>query len=65
MSISKNTVLLESFRAYCEHHPELRFWQALRSWSGHNFIYVSSQLLEVPALFARDTYYWETKDGKP
>lgn len=30
----KSQKLLESFTVYCVEHPELRFWQALRAWSG-------------------------------
>ena len=29
---------LKSFMEYCEANPEMRFWQALRSWSGADFI---------------------------
>lgn len=27
-----------SFATYAKAHPEERFWQALRNWSGHDFI---------------------------
>ena len=35
---NKNARLLSSFVAYCEKHPEQRFWQALNNWSGFPFI---------------------------
>lgn len=31
---SKNWDDVKSFLAYCVEHPEERFWQALRNWSG-------------------------------
>jgi hypothetical protein len=34
---------LSSFIRYCVTHPNERFWQALRNWSGYPFIYVSNQ----------------------
>jgi len=34
-----NTSELISFNLYCEAHPEERFWQALRNWSGYYFVY--------------------------
>lgn len=37
--MSKNNQLLKYFTAYCEQHPEERFWQALRNFSGYAFIY--------------------------
>ncbi len=36
--MSKNNQL-KSFIAYCEKHPEERFWQAIRNFSGYAFIY--------------------------
>lgn len=35
---TKNQEKLFSFMEYCLQHPELRFWQALRNWSGKAFI---------------------------
>jgi hypothetical protein len=52
---SKNAVLLESFSRYCKDNPELRFWQALRNWSGFNFICVSQDAPDEPY---KDTFYW-------
>lgn len=35
----KSQKQLESFTAYCQEHPELRFWQALCNWSGYSRVY--------------------------
>jgi hypothetical protein len=35
---SKNLSLLTQFTNYCAEHPQERFWQALRNWSGYAFI---------------------------
>ena len=57
--ISKNRQLLTSFILYCNNHPEERFWQALRNWSGFNFVYVSNDdHLEAEPT---DTFYFEGK----
>jgi hypothetical protein len=44
----------ESFTAYLEAHPEQRFWQAVRNWSGEAFIFAIGHDSE-----GRDTFYWE------
>ena len=44
---------LSSFIRYCVTHPELRFWQALRNWSGYSFILTSN----------RPPYEWEPEVG--
>lgn len=49
--MNKNKKILESFVAHCEAHPEQRFWQALRNWSGVAFIHAD----------AVDTFYWRGK----
>jgi len=38
MSEMKSEKALDSFCGYCVTHPEERFWQALRNWSGAAFI---------------------------
>ena len=68
---TRNSAVLEDFVAYCRAHPQLRFWQALLSWSGLPFIvkfgtapvYVkavdeSGQQVEI-----EDTYNWEGRNG--
>jgi len=52
---SKNKKTLDSLVKYCQQHPEERFWQALRNWSGYDFIYGSKGGLE-------DTFYKESED---
>lgn len=55
---------LKSFVDYCEEYPNLRFWQALLSWSGYNFIYVSQKNVQhdIQNNDLVDTYYFEGKD---
>ena len=57
----KNFQLAYSFFCYCRTYPEERFWQALRNWSGHNFILVSKNLPPIQ-LSINDTFYFEGKD---
>ena len=52
-------LILESFVRYCEQNPEQRFWQALRNWSGYNFVLVSDRKGED----YRDTFYWNSRSG--
>ena len=53
---TRNSVPLESFSQYCVDHPEQRFWQALRNWSGYSFIYVSDEPVDGGL---QDTFYRE------
>jgi len=61
-----------SFLDYADGHPNLRFWQALASWSGHHIFAcpvsyvppdgeVVSQLVLFPVV---DTYEWTEPCGK-
>lgn len=52
---------LDEFVKYCEEHPELRFWQALRGWSGADYIMQGEGLMEGD-LKLKDTFYWEGKN---
>lgn len=56
-SVDKNSQALKSLTEFCDKHPELRFWQALVSWSGYNYIYGSMIAVEDNNL--RDTFYKE------
>lgn len=38
----KSLTQLQSFTDYCVEHQDERFWQALRNWSGYQFIYGST-----------------------
>ena len=73
--MNKNKEKLVSFIRYCLDHPDERFWQALRNWSGYYFIfgwqprkpltikddkgYFVDGLEEVEELGLEDTFYWE------
>ncbi len=48
MPASKNKKTLDSFVKYCTEHPELRFWQALRNWSGYAFIFGGNLVMSTP-----------------
>jgi hypothetical protein len=55
--MNKNKKTLDDFVAYCEAHPDERFWQALRNWVGKPFVTVGN-----PGSVLEDTFYWEGKD---
>lgn len=62
----KSKSLLESFAAFCRANPEQRFWQALRNWSGHAFIFVASdypRTAQEAYWDGKDTFYWEEMNG--
>lgn len=63
--MSKNKEILDSFVQYCNENPELRFWQALRNWSGFNFIGANNSSFEEDVFDNGwvDTFYWENKRG--
>ncbi len=51
--------LLSDFARYCAGHPEERFWQALRNWSGFGFVLVTND--PEAKRYAEDTFYWRGK----
>ena len=57
MPKSMNLKTLIDFRDYCREHPEERFWQALRNWSGADFILRGSGPVDDMEL--HDTFYDE------
>ncbi len=60
---SKNEKLLNDFLIYARSHPELRLWQALRNWSGKNFILTADELLGSGKFDGiEDTFYFKEKD---
>jgi hypothetical protein len=61
--MNRNSDTLKSFTEFCEIHPDLRFWQALLSWSGYTFISVSQKNVaqETQNNDLVDTYYFEGK----
>jgi hypothetical protein len=58
--MSKNKTALDDFVEYCEKHPEERFWQALRNWSGAGFILACKELPPEGYEYD-DTFYREAK----
>jgi len=67
MTANKNVELLLDFMAYAVSHPDERFYQALRNWSGHNFILFSDKmdafdLDNIPKEYGvTDTFYKREK----
>ena len=60
---NRNAKVLASFVAYCKANPNLRFWQALRNWSGFNFVYVSDEATDYGyRINAMNTFYWEGRN---
>lgn len=61
---SKNRLTLMSFVHYCATHPNERFWQALRNWSGARFVlavYSSRIASDFIRIDNFDTFYREGK----
>lgn len=56
MAVTRNSKVLTDFCKYCEEHPDERFWQALRNWSGYGKIFVTP--IGDPMNFI-NTYSWE------
>jgi hypothetical protein len=57
---NKNRQILDDFVHYCVLHPEQRFWQALRNWSGFSFVGVKGIVIDGNEW--HDTFYFEGKD---
>jgi hypothetical protein len=53
------SMIASDFIEYLSKNPEQRFWQALRNWSGHSFIYVSEDPIDNENV--KDTFYMEGK----
>jgi hypothetical protein len=64
--MARSDQLLNDFTEYCRQHPTERFWQALRNWSGHNFILASNvkDAIVHDELPIQDTFYWNSRDGR-
>jgi hypothetical protein len=60
----RNEKVLASFVAYCKAHPQERFWQALRNWSGFHWVCVSNATQDYSyRIGADDTFNWEERNG--
>ena len=65
----KSKELLDSFVAFCQEHPEFRFWQALFAWCGGHTVLVSRWSYEyisrldatIPDLGIVDTFFCEQR----
>lgn len=57
----KSQKQLESFTAYCKLHPEERFWQALKNWSGADYVFMqrSEKKNNLYITINEDTFYKE------
>lgn len=55
----KSEKLLIEFCQYCSEHPDERFWQALRNWSGYSYVCVSEHFPSDIDII--DTFYFEKK----
>lgn len=51
---NNNATKLASFVAYCQEHPEERFWQALKNWAEVSYVYTQTEHSPI-----EDTYYKE------
>lgn len=54
---TRNSEVLSTFVAYCIAHPDERFWQAIRNFSGKAFVFAGEDPDDL-----QDTFYWEGKD---
>ena len=61
LKMNKNKETLYSFAKYCAEHPEERFWQAVRNWSGFPFVLVCT-LPEWDLDRMYDTFYFEGRN---
>jgi hypothetical protein len=52
--MNENQKMMNSFAKYLAEHPEQRFWQALRNWSGHLNIWVGNEFSPQDTFFFND-----------
>jgi hypothetical protein len=60
---SRNSAVLASFVAYCKRNPDMRFYQALRNWSGAEAIFYCHDLGIADDNGMSDTFSWEGIHG--
>jgi len=60
--MSKNEKLLVELIAYCQAHPEQRFWQAVRNWANVSHLFIGElDMKTLKPINLKDTYYFEEK----
>ncbi len=67
---TRNSKILADFVKYCKEHPDQRFWQALRNWSGFAFVgVVPTEKTSLEDIVRKgklhnaiDSFYFEGKD---
>ena len=58
MKPSATVELAAQFLRYCEEHPQQRFFQALRNWTGYDFVSVYRQRKPpTAAIIENDSFY--------
>ena len=57
---TRNSKLAKSFYKYCQEHPQMRFWQALLSWS--ELPYICWTKTPFIGDLGGDTFHWEEKN---
>lgn len=57
----RHQALLDDFAQYLAKHPDERFWQALRNWSGASKI-IYEKDHGNDRYDSLDTFYWEGKN---
>jgi hypothetical protein len=62
---TRNSRVLRDFTQYCLEHPEERFWQALRNWSGYQAVLtgIPDNTKGFGYQIDRDTFYFEGREG--
>ena len=63
----------EDFINYLKEHPDERLWQALRNWSGHDFIFAGNlsnrlggtehAIVDGVKTYVKDTFYFGGKES--
>lgn len=65
--MTRNSKLLQEFSEYCNSNTDQRFWQALRNWSGADYIMCCNgdefDVRTADDMGMKDTYYWENKNN--
>lgn len=57
---ARRRAVIDDFIAYCDTHPDVRFWQAVYNWADVRDIEVTTY---DNFGFPQDPFGWEDKDG--